>query len=66
MSERAYTARELADYVNEWLREYPELADTPVEVEHDEGLLDPLSISLVQVGNGCVTLIVSGEQEVVS
>lgn len=53
-----FTAQALYDLLGEYLREYPEMAGDLVEVEHEEGLLDPLQVQLVQVGTGRILLIV--------
>jgi len=56
------TASEILEFAQEWLREYPEIGSGPIEVEHDEGVLDTLTVSAVEVVNGTLVLIVNGPE----
>lgn len=54
-----YTAQALLDMLGEYLRQYPEMADEPVEIEHENGILDPLQVMCVEIpGTGRIHLIV--------
>lgn len=59
---KSMSAQQVLEHLRDYIEEYPELADVPIEVEHEDGLLDPLGVTEVGVGTGCVHFIVDAAE----